>query len=98
MANSVFLFAASSLQDVGKLADGIAGYGAIGICLVALSIWYIVKDKKYEKRIDERLQREAEFQNQMAQNLEKYRTAMEKVSSALDVTIALLKNGKGGGA
>jgi hypothetical protein len=86
----------SVTQDAAKLADGIAGYGAVGICLVALSIWYILKDKKYEKRIDERLLREAQFQSEYAQILEKYRTAMEKVSSALDVTISLLKNGRGG--
>lgn len=89
--------ALAASQDVGKLADGIAGYGAVGICLLALSIWYILKDKKYEKRIDERLIREAQFQAEYAQMLEKYRTAMENVSTALDVTISLLKNGKGDG-
>lgn len=87
----------ASSQDVGKLADGIAGYGAVGICLVALSIWYIIKDKKYEKRIDERLAREAAFQAEYATLMTKYATAMEKVSSTLDVVITLIKNGKGGG-
>ena len=87
----------STVQDVAKLADGIAGYGAVGICLVALAVWYILKDKKYEKRMDERLAREAAFQAEFAALMEKYRGGMEKVSGALDVVITLLKQGKGGG-
>jgi len=92
-----FISAAAMVQDIPKLADGLAGYGAVGICLVALATWYILKDRRYEKRIDERLTREAEFQREYAALAEKYRTAMEKVSTALDLSINLLRNvGRGG--
>lgn len=94
---SAFLLALAVSQEPSKLAEQIAGYGAVGICLVLLGIWYVIKDKKYEKRIDDRLAREAEFQKEYAALAEKYRSALEKVSSALDVTITLLKSGRGGG-
>lgn len=89
--------ATAMVQDTAKLAEGLMGYGAVGICLVALAVWYILKDRRYEKRIDERLTREAEFQREYAALAEKYRTAMEKVSTALDLSINLLRNvGRGG--
>lgn len=91
------LAAQDAAKEASKLADGLYGYGAVGICLVALALWYIVKDKKYEKRLDERMAREAEFQREFAMLAEKYRAAMEKVSSALDMAISLLRNGKKGG-
>lgn len=88
----------ASLQEASKLAEGLYGYGAVGICLVALAIWYILKDRKYDKRIDERLAREAEFQREYAALAEKYTAAMEKVSSAMDMAINLLRNSGRGNA
>lgn len=96
LATLTFLSSAAA-QDVSKLADGIAGYGAVGLCLVGLAAWYILKDRRYERRIDERLQREAEFQKEYAALAEKYRVALEKVSSALDVAVSVVRAGKGGG-
>jgi hypothetical protein len=86
----------STIQNVPNLVDNIVGYGAIGVCLVALATWYIIKDQRYEKRMDERLKREEVFLDKYAELSEKYRIAMEKFSSTLDVVVNIVKS-KGGG-
>jgi hypothetical protein len=87
------LLVCGALQDA-KWAEGLAGYGAVGVCLVALAYWYILKDKRYERRMDDRLKREQEFQEKYAELSEKYRSAMEKFSTTLDVVVDLVKNEK----
>lgn len=89
--------ALAAAQDASRIAEGIYGYGAVGLCLVALAVWYIAKDRKHERRMDERLAREAEFQTKYEALSEKYRQALEKSSSVMDIVINLLKTpGKGG--
>lgn len=85
------LLCATFLADASSLAAPLINLGAIGVCLVALSLYYLKKDGRYEKRIDEMLKREKEFQQEQGMLLEKYRVAMEKFSQTLDVVVALLK-------
>jgi hypothetical protein len=66
--------------------------GVVGACLVALSTWYIIKDRKYEKRVDEMLAREREFQREQSQAAEKYRLAMENVAKTLDIVVSMVKD------
>lgn len=79
-------------KDGAGLIEPFLAHGVIGACLVAVTIWYIRKDAKYEKRIDEMLKREREFQEQQAGQTEKYRIAMENVSKTLDVVVSLAKD------
>lgn len=84
--------AVDAAQDTAHLVNPILAQGVIGACLIALAIWYIRKDSKYEKRIDEMLLRERQFQEEQAKQTEKYRLAMENVSKTLDVVVSLAKD------
>lgn len=88
MALASFLAQAASNNS---LTAPLFNYGVIGVCLIALSVYYIRKDQKYEKRIDEMLTREKEFQKEAAGLAEKYRLTMEKFSQTLDVVVGILK-------
>jgi hypothetical protein len=88
------------------LAGPLVNLGAIGICLVALAIYFIVKDKRYEGRVDAMLRREEAFRVEMselqekfrkeqAEMAEKYRAALERFTQALDVVVVCVKNIKG---
>ena len=41
-------------------------YGAIGVCLVALAVYFWFKDKNYERRIDEMRDMEKAFRKEQA--------------------------------
>jgi hypothetical protein len=88
---TMMLQAAQVAAHADQAASTILSQGVVGACLVALSIWYILKDRKYEKRIDEMLKREREFQEAQAVATEKYRLAMENVSKTLDVVVNMVK-------
>jgi len=92
-----------------ELAAPLINLGAVGVCLVALAVYFISKDKKYEKRIDEMLKREVDFREEtselqerfrkeQAEMAEKYRSALERFSQTLDLVVVCVKNIKGGGA
>ena len=87
-----FATAASAADQTTQLINPILAQGVIGVCLVALAIWYIIKDKKYEKRIDDQLKREREIQDKFEEQSEKYRVAMEHVSKTLDVVVSIVKD------
>lgn len=88
------------------LAGPLINLGAVGVCLVALAIYFIIKDKKYERRVDEMLKREEAFRietsnlqetfrREQAETAEKYRAALEKFTQMLDVVLVCVKNIKG---
>jgi len=88
------------------LAGPLINLGAIGVCLVALAIYFIIKDKKYENRVDEMLKREEAFRaetselqetfrKEQAEMAEKYRAALERFAQALDLVVVCVKNIKG---
>lgn len=88
---------AALAEEVAKVESGPSVYapilnvGAVGACLVGLSLYYMKKDASYERRIDAQLEREKEFSKlQMDQN-EKYRNALEKSNEALGTIIGMLK-------
>lgn len=64
--------------------------GAVAVCLIALSLYYMAKDKRYEQRIDERLVAEAQFRKEQAELTEKYRLALEKFGTTLDSVLRIL--------
>lgn len=68
----------------------ILNLGAVGVMLVVLGIWYVKKDKKYENRIDERIEAEKQFRKEQVEQQEKYRVAMEKVSQTLDAMLKVM--------
>lgn len=84
--------------DGASLAGPLINLGAIGVCLVALSFYYLRKDKKYEERIDERLKSEETHRKEVADLTEKYRMALEKFGQTLDVLRVMLSAKGGGGA
>ena len=88
------LLLAQATSSGSSLAAPFFNYGVIGVCLIALSIYYIRKDQKYEKRIDEMLKREKEFQEETASLAEKYRLTMERFAQTLEVVVGLLKSQK----
>ena len=65
--------------------------GAVGVCLIALALYFRVKDNRYEQRIDERIKREAEFQEKYIALVEKQHAITEKFTTTLDVIVTLLK-------
>lgn len=88
------------------LVGPLINLGAVGICLVALAIYFIIKDKKYENRVDEMLEREEAFRKEtsslqegfrkeQADMIEKYRAALERFAQALDLVTVCIKNMKG---
>lgn len=79
-------------DQVHQAATTILSTGVVGACLVALSVWYIIKDRKYEKRVDEMLAREREFQKEQSSQAEKYRLAMENVAKTLDIVVSMVKD------
>lgn len=104
---SAFL-ALSADEVVNKVAESntliapLLQVGVAGVCLIGLAAYYVRKDTRYEKRIDEMREMEKAFRaEQSAQQekfrleqaamIEKYRVAMEKVASSLDVIIATIK-------
>lgn len=91
-----------------SLMGPLINLGAVGVCLVALAVYFILKDKKYERRIDEMREMEKAFRREMAdlqerfrkeqaEMSEKYRAAMEKFAQTLDLVVVLVKNLKGNG-
>lgn len=91
------------LQEPSHLVGPLINLGAVGVCLVALAIYFIRKDKKYEARIDEMREMEKAFRREMAdlqekfrveqaQMAEKYRGAMEKFAQTLDLVVVLVKD------
>lgn len=96
------LFGLSQSDLVGPLFN----LGAVGICLIALATYFISKDRKYEKRVDEMLGREEAFRKEtaslqetfrkeQAEMAEKYRAALERFAQALDLVTVCIKNIKG---
>ncbi len=69
----------------------ILNVGAVGACLVGLSLYYIKKDAAFERRIDAQLEREKDFSKLLMDQNEKYRTALEKTNEALGTIIGMLK-------
>lgn len=80
----------------------IINLGAVGVCLTALSIYYLKKDKKYEGRIDEMLSQERGFRKEKSdledkyrkeilELSEKYRGALEKFGQALDSVMRVMR-------
>lgn len=69
----------------------IINLGAVGVMLIVLGVWYVKKDKKYEQRIDDRLEAEKQFRKEQAEQQEKYRAAMEKVGQTLDSLLVVIK-------
>jgi hypothetical protein len=87
-----------------SMADGssLVQYGVAGICLLALAGYYVLKDLRYEARINEmremekafrkeQAEQQLKFREEQAQVVEKYRQAMEKVTQSLDIVISLMK-------
>ncbi len=79
-------------------------YGAIGVCLVALAVYFWFKDKNYERRINEmrdmekafrkeQAELQEKFRKEQADTIEKYREAMTKVSSTMEVLSEVIKRG-----
>lgn len=108
MGFEAFLGLVQEPSSVNSLAGPLVNLGAIGVCLVGLAIYYIQKDKKYEKRIDEMRLMEAafrkeqadlqeRFRSEQAAMAEKYRTAMEKFAQTLDLLVVLTRDSKTGG-
>lgn len=94
-------------QEVSPLAGPLINLGAVGVCLIALAIWYIRKDARYEQDRDEDIAREREYRKEIAnlqeqfrkelmEMAEKYRLALEKFGQTLDSVIHVMKRGKGG--
>jgi hypothetical protein len=92
MTNSFTTEAQAAAAQAANLVDPLVAQGVIGVCLVALAVWYILKDRKYEKRIDELLARERAFGEKYAEQVDKYRVAMENVSKTLDVVVNMVKD------
>ncbi len=69
--------------------------GAVGVCLIALAFYYRVKDNRYEQRIDERIKREAEFNEKYVGLVEKQHATTEKFTATLDIIVTLLKQQQG---
>lgn len=88
---SLFCSLADASDPIQHATATILSTGVVGACLVALSSWYIVKDMKYEKRINEMLAREREFQKEQSSQAEKYRLAMENLSKTLDIVVSMVK-------
>jgi len=95
--------------DVSSLAGPLINLGAVGVCLVALALWHIKKDSRYEAIRDAEINREreirkevselhAQFRKEAMEMAEKYRLAMEKFNQTLDSVIRMMasKRGKGG--
>jgi hypothetical protein len=83
-------------------AGSLVQYGVAGICLLALAGYYVLKDLRYEARINEmremekafrkeQAEQQMKFREEQAQVVEKYRQAMEKVTQSLDIVISLMK-------
>ena len=98
-----FQVAQGSPEMPMSLTGPLINLGAIGVCLVALAIYFVQKDKKYEKRVDEMREMEKAFRKEMAElqekfrkeqaeMTEKYNRALEKFSTALDAVVILIKN------
>ena len=96
---------AQAIQHEQSLWNPFLQLGIAGACLVALAIYYIRKDLRYEKRIDEMREMEKAFRAEQADQqktfrteqavmAEKYRAALEKVSQTLDTIVILLKGQK----
>lgn len=86
-----------------SLAGPLINLGAVGVCLVSLAIYHLWKDKRYEKRIDEMREMEKafraeqatlqeKFRGEQAHLIEKCRQAMEKMSTALDSAIGVVRD------
>jgi len=99
--NMLIMGLVSEASGAGSLIQ----YGAVGICLLALAGYYVLKDLRYEARINEMREMEKAFRKEQAEQqqkfrdeqgamVEKYRQAMEKVSQSLDIVISLMKGGK----
>jgi ABC-type Fe3+-citrate transport system substrate-binding protein len=80
-------------------------YGALGVCLVALAIYFKFKDKNYERRIDEMREMEKAFRKEQAEQqerfrkeqaelLEKYRVAIQQMTSTLEFLTDVIKKGE----
>ncbi len=94
-----------ALASLFDTSSAIMQYGAIGACLVAVATYYVFKDLRYEKRMNEMREMERAFRKEQAEQqqkfreeqarvVEKYQAAMEKVAQSLDVVISLAKAGK----
>ena len=94
---------ALQLAEAASITGPLINLGAVGVCLVALAVYYIRKDLRYEARIDEMREMEKAFRKEQSEQqvgfrkeqadlLEKYRTAMEKFGQTLDVVVEMLHN------
>lgn len=93
--------------DYAQLVSTLVNAGAIGVCLVALGIYYAQKDRKYDARIDDHLKAadafrkeqcdtNQKYQGELKEILEKYRTALERFGMSLDTVIGVLRQKRGG--
>ena len=96
------LLSEDSTVDKTQLIGPIINVGAVGVCLIVLSLYFVKERKQYETRIDERLELEKEFrQEQSIQQVEfrkeqsemelRYRSALEKVTQTLDSLSKMLE-------
>lgn len=95
----------------GSLVGPFINLGAVGVCLVAIAIWYTKKDARYEARMDDQIKREQDYRKEIADLhnqyrkeaidlAERYRLALEKFNQTLDSVIRMMttaKRGKSGG-
>lgn len=100
----MFLAVTSQTHETYEAARTLINYGAIGACLVALAVYYILKDRKYEARINEMREMEKafrreqaaqqeQFRKEQAETTEKYRQSMQQVASTLDVLADVIRRG-----
>lgn len=78
----------------------ILNVGAVGVCLVALAFWYIRREGRYDKLVEERIAQEQKFREditsiqekyrkEVGDILERYRAAMLKFEQTLDSLIRM---------
>lgn len=77
-------------MTIESMVGPILNLGAVGACLILLSVYYLKKDKKYESRIDDRIAAEVAFRRESQEQQERYRQAMEKVAQSLDAAVRVM--------
>jgi hypothetical protein len=82
---------AAKADPTAMLLGPLINVGAVGVCLIALALYFRVKDARYEIRIDERIKREAEFQDKYIGLLQKQQEITEKFSATLGTVVTLME-------
>jgi hypothetical protein len=81
---------AAKADPTALLYGPIINVGAVGVCLIVLAYYFKIKDARYETRIDERLKREAEFQEKYVGMVTKQQEMTEKFSTTLGSVVTLM--------